>query len=90
MRLLRSSVTDFTVNVDQITSIYIMNGVKVEDNGSILADKSRSSLCCDLIDGNTVYLACSNPETIRFYRYKLEEALVDLNGDKIIDIDDLI
>lgn len=90
MKLLRSLVVDNTVNVDQITSIYIMNGVRVEDNGSILADRSRSSLCCDLIDGNTIYLVCSDPDTIKFYRYKLEKALVDLNGDKIIDIDDLI
>ena len=89
MRLLRSSVTDFTVNVDQITSIYIENGISVKGK-NVLIDKSRSVLCCDLTGGEAVYLACSNPETIRFYRYKLEEALVDLNGDKIIDIDDLI
>ena len=90
MRLLRSLVADNTVNVDQITSIYIMNGVRVEDNGSILADKSRSSLCCDLIDGNTVYLACSNPETIKFYRDALEEMLTQHDDSEIIDLDDLM
>lgn len=89
MRLLRSLVVDNTVNVDQITSIYIMSGVRLEGTDVVL-DNSRSALCCDLTDGEAVYLACSNPETIRFYRDRLEKALVDLNGDKIIDIDDLI
>lgn len=89
MRLLRSLVVDNTVNVDQITSIYIQNGIRTEGK-DVLLDNSSSALCCDLTDGKAVYLACSNLETIRFYRYKLEEALVDLNGDKIIDIDDLI
>lgn len=88
MRLLRSLVTDFTVNVDQITSIYIENGIKVEKK-NVLIDNSRSVLCCELTDGEAVYLACSDPETIRFYRDRLEKALVDLNGDRIIDIDDL-
>lgn len=89
MRLLRSSVTDFTVNVDQITSIYIENGIRVEKK-NVYIDVSRSVLCCDLTDGVSVYLACSDPGTIEFYRNRLEQALVDLNGDKIIDIDDLI
>lgn len=89
MRLLRSLVVDNTVNVDQITSIYIMSGVRLEGTDVVL-DNSGSALCCDLTDGEAVYLACSNPETIRFYRDRLEKALVDLNGDKIIDIDDLI
>ena len=89
MRLLRSLVVDNTVNVDQITSIYIMSGVRLEGTDFVL-DKSRSTLCCDLTDGEAVCLACSDPETIRFYRDKLEKALVDLNGDKIIDIDDLV
>lgn len=89
MRLLRSSVTDFTVNINQITSIYIESGIRVEDKCVVL-DNSSSALCCDLTDGEAVYLACSDPETIKFYRYKLEKALVDLNGDKIIDIEDLI
>lgn len=89
MRLLRSSVTDFTVNVDQITSIYIENGISVKGK-NVLIDKSRSVLYCDLTDGEAIYLACSDPETIKFYRDRLEKALVDLNGDKIIDIDDLI
>lgn len=89
MRLLRSLVVDNTVNVDQITSIYIMSGVRLEGTDVVL-DKSRSALCCDLTDGEVVYLACSDTETIRFYRDRLEKALVDLNGDKIIDIDDLI
>lgn len=89
MRLLRSSVTDFTVNINQITSIYIESGIRVEGKRVVL-DNSRSVLCCDLTDGASVYLACSDLETIRFYRDRLEKALVDLNGDKIIDIDDLI
>lgn len=89
MRLLRSLVVDNTVNVDQITSIYVMSGVRLEGTNVVL-DKSRSALCCDLTDGEAVYLACSDPETIKFYRDRLEKALVDLNGDKIIDIDDLI
>ena len=55
-----------------------------------MLDKSRSALCCDLTDGEAVYLACSDTGTIEFYRDRLEKALVDLNGDKIIDIDDLI
>lgn len=89
MRLLRSLVVDNTVNVDQITSIYIMSGVRLEGTNVVL-DKSRSALCCDLTDGEAVWLACSDTETIKFYRDRLEKALVDLNGDKIIDIDDLI
>lgn len=89
MRLLRSLVVDNTVNVDQITSIYVMNGVRLEGTNVVL-DKSRSALCCDLTDGEAVYLACSDTGTIEFYRDRLEKALVDLNGDKIIDIDDLI
>lgn len=89
MRLLRSLVVDNTVNVDQITSIYIMSGVRLEGTDVVL-DNSRSALCCDLTDGEAVYLACSDTGTIEFYRDRLEKALVDLNGDKIIDIDDLI
>lgn len=89
MRLLRSLVVDNTVNVDQITSIYIQDGIRIEGK-DVLLDSSSSVLSCDLIDGEAVCLACSNPETIRFYRDRLETALVDLNGDKIIDIDDLI
>lgn len=89
MRLLRSLVVDNTVNVDQITSIYVMRGVRLEGTNVVL-DKSRSALCCDLTDGEAVYLACSDTGTIEFYRDRLEKALVDLNGDKIIDIDDLI
>ena len=55
-----------------------------------MLDNSSSTLSCDLIDGEAVCLACSDPETIRFYRDRLEKALVDLNGDKIIDIEDLV
>lgn len=89
MRLLRSLVIDNTVNVDQITSIYIMSGVRLEGTDVVL-DNSRSALCCDLTDGEAVYLACSDTGTIEFYRDRLEKALVDLNGDKIIDIEDLV
>ena len=89
MRLLRSLVVDNTINVDQITSIYIQDGIRIEGK-DVLLDNSSSALSCDLTDGEAVYLACSDPETIRFYRDRLEKALVDLNGDKIIDIDDLI
>ena len=88
MRLLRSLVVDNTVNVDQITSIYIQEGIRIKGKDGLL-DNSRSVLSCDLTDGVAVYLACSDPETIRFYRDRLEKALVDLNGDKIIDIDEL-
>lgn len=89
MRLLRSLVVDNTVNVDQITSVYIQDGIRIKGK-DVLLDSSSSVLSCDLANGEAVYLACSDPDTIKFYRYKVEEALVDLNGDKIIDIDDLI
>lgn len=89
MRLLRSLVVDNTVNVDQITSIYIQDGIRIEGK-DVLLDNSSSALSCDLTDGEAVCLACSDTETIKFYRDRLEKALVDLNGDKIIDIDDLI
>nr|DAJ76523.1 MAG TPA: hypothetical protein [Caudoviricetes sp.] len=89
MRLLRSLVVDNTVNVDQIISIYIQDGIRIEGK-DVLLDNSSSVLSCDLTDSEAVYLACSDPDTIRFYRDRLEKALVDLNGDKIIDIDDLI
>ena len=89
MRLLRSLVVDNTVNVDQITSVYIQDGIRIEGK-DVLLDSSSSVLSCDLTDGEAVYLVCSDSETIRFYRDRLEKALVDLNGDKIIDIDDLI
>lgn len=89
MRLLRSQVVEVTVNVDHIIDIYVMNGVRIEGK-TVLEDKFHSVLCCDLTDGEALYLVCSSPEMIRHYRNRPEEALVDLNGDKIIDIDDLI
>ena len=66
-----------------------MSGVRLEGTDVVL-DNSRSALCCDLTDGETVYLACSDTGTIEFYRDRLEKALVDLNVDKIIDIEDLV
>ena len=89
MRLLRSLVVDNTVNVDRITSIYIQEGIRIEGK-DVLLDNSSGTLCCDLTDGEAVCLVCSDSETIRFYRDRLEKALVDLNGDKIIDIEDLV
>lgn len=86
MRLLRSQIARFTLNVDHITCIYTKNGVRVEGN-SILECASRSVLCCDTIDGKVHYLECASPETINFFKDRLEKALVDLNGDKIIDLD---
>lgn len=44
MRLLRSLVVDNTVNVDQITSIYIQEGIRIKGK-DVLLDKSRSALC---------------------------------------------
>lgn len=89
MRLLRSLVVDNTVNVDRITSIYIQEGIRIEGK-DVLLDNSRSVLSCALTDGEAVCLACPDSETIRFYRDRLEKALVDLNGDRIIDIEDLV
>lgn len=89
MRLIRSQISDVTVNVNYITSIYIKHGVRVSD-AEISWDKAYSTLGCTLSIGDKIYLACSNPETIKFYRDELEDMLTQHDDSKIIDLDDLI
>lgn len=88
MKLLKDQAEEMVINVDAISMIYI----KAE---SVLAQYDPQKrptyiLCCELIgDNQPIYLLTSDYDSVKYYKRKLELALVSTGDNEIIEISEL-
>ena len=88
MRLLKDYTEETIINVDAISTIYI----KAE---SVLAQynpqqRPTYSLSCELIgDNQPICLFSADYDVIKYYKHKLELALVSSGDNEIIEISEL-